>query len=135
MTSHLSKPLATSDLARDMGRWAAQSDVTIVHVFGVDIVAAMKQEGQLVDLPIVFNSSVWSLELIDQVQASFRVAGQGELTVVFDGDVKPGDPGFELPPPTSPAAPVEAPPVELIVTSIHQPSPVQAGQVAIGLNT
>lgn len=103
----LVKPLATPDLAQDLGAWAAGYDIATIVVFGVDVIFAVQRDGEQVAIPRQFNDVVWGLDMLKVVQAAFKATqimncctAPDDLAITFEAGILPGDPGFELPEPT-----------------------------------
>lgn len=114
------KPLASSSLAQDLAAWAAGNDIATIMVFGVDVIFAIRRDGEQAAIPRQFNDVVWGLGLLNAVQAAYKAlnnshcsSGAFDLAITFEAGILPGDPGFELPEPTR--AGLETPASELIV--------------------
>ena len=99
-TNKSEKPLATVDAAKALGIWAARERVDTIVVFGVDVVFARRAEHQMM-IPRRYNDVMWSGNLLEIVGSSFKAArnevAPAELKIEYEGGIKPGDPGFELP--------------------------------------
>lgn len=114
------KPLATSNLAQDLAAWAAGNDIATIVVFGVDVIFAIRRDGEQAAVPRQFNDVVWGLAMLKAVQAAYKALKNSncsnspfDLAVTFEAGILPGDPGFELPEPTE--GELAAPATELIV--------------------
>ncbi len=76
-------------------------------VFGVDVIFAIRRDGEQATIPRQFNDAVWGLSLLKAVQEAYQVlvnaygsSGPVDLAITFEAGILPGDPGFELPEPT-----------------------------------